>query len=292
MLRRYKGGYISPSLVSTSTSGATGRFSLPYQMQAAGSGTWPITTSVTYNNLINNFVGTKYYISPTGSDSNPGTSEGAPLQTYTQFRTLTSATTASIMCVFLAGTYTMTTLGLTGSAECCFTDENYQRTFVCKEPSLTIFNWLANGGKRDAAPFYFRNANTKFYGGIVKRDNNGRTLNYSNAFFNGTTLAFAGKVYNTVLAETNANNLWSVSYNNAGWSGTQGPYYCTFAGNAAAQASYAGAATFVGDYCAGNYSVTSSFPLFTNYVNAAGTMNPTTYEIAGSSGVYNGEYHW
>lgn len=295
MLRRYEGSYISASLVTTSNTRANGVYSLSHQMQAVRANNWPIgfpTTADVYNGLINNFSGTKYFISPTGSDTNAGTSEGSPLQTYAQFRTLTSANASSIMCVFLPGTYTLSSISASGTGESCFSDDNAQRTFVCKSPSETVFNWTANLGRRDAAPFWFRNANTKFYGGVVRRNNNGRTLNYSNAFFNGTTIAFVGQVYNTVIAETNANNLWALSYNNGTWATTQGVFFCTFAVSAAAQSSYSGADTFNGNSCAGNYSVTSATPLFTNYVNAAGTMNATTYFIAGASGVYNGLYRW
>jgi len=292
MLRRYKGGFLTSTLPQTTVGVTNGMYSLPIQSQAVQSGTWPLSSSQNYANLITNFSGTKYYISPTGSDSNPGTSENLPLQTYAQFRTLTSANTAAIMCVFLPGSYTLPTLPLTSSGECCFTDEARERIYVCKTPSETVFEWSANGGKRDCAPFYFRNANTRFYGGVIKRDNNARTLSYSTAFFNGTTIGFVAKVYNVVLAEVNANGNWSVSYNNTDWNSNMSVTNCTFAVSEAALASYSGVATFIGDYCAGNYTVTSTFPLFTNYVNANGTMNPTTYSIAGTSGVYTGQYAW
>lgn len=292
MLRRYKGGYISSTMPTTSVNGVSGMYSLPSQVQAVQSNSWPLASVINYQNLITNFSGTKYYISPTGSDSNPGTSENLPLQTYAQFRTLTSANTAAIMCVFLPGTYTLSTILATASGECCFTDEARERIFVCKTPNQTTFEWTANGGRRDCAPFYFRNVNTRFYGGVIKRDNNARTLNYATAFFNGTTLGFVAKIYNVVLAEVNANGNWSLSYNNSAWNANMGVYNCTFAVIEAAAASYAGADTFIGDYCAGNYSVTTATPLFTNYVNAAGTMNPTTYVISGTSGVYTGAYAW
>lgn len=291
MLRRYRGGYISATKKTTTLSSASGMFNLAYQ--ASNSANWPGLNNPAYQQLIDNFIGTRYYISPTGSDTNSGLNESAPLATYNQFRALTSAITSSVMCIFLQGTYSLSTIVSNASfSECCFTDENYQRVFVCKTPNATIFNWTADNGKRDCAPFYFRNINSAFYGGIINRNNNGRTLNYSTAFFNQSTVGFAGKVYNTVIAEVNANAKWSLSYNNASWSGTQGAYYCTFAVGAAALGSYSGTATFPGDYCAGNYSVTNSFPLFTNYVNANGSMNPTTYQIAGTSGVYNGTYAW
>lgn len=292
MLRRYKGGFLTSVLPTTTSGYTTGRYSLPLQSQAMQSGTWPLSSGQIYNSLITNFVGTKYYISPTGSDSNPGTSENQPLATYAQFRSLTSTTNASIMCVFLPGTYSLASILATANAECCFTDEAYSRTFVCKVPSQTVFNWSANGGRRDCAPFYFRNTNSRFYGGVINRDNNARTLNYSCAFFNATTLGFVAKVYNVVLAEVNANGNWSLSYNNGTWNTNMEVNNCTFAVSEAALTSYSGAATFIGDKCAGNYTVTTTFPLFTNYVNANGSMNPTTYQIVGSSGVYTGIYAW
>lgn len=290
MLRRYRGGFITATKTTTTPSSASGIFNLAYQ--ASNHESWPAPGYVYYNQLIDSFSGTKYYISPTGNDANPGTNENLPLQSYSQFRVLTSGNASDIMCVFLPGTYTLPTILATASGESCFTDESYKRVFVCKIPNQTVFEWTANGGRRDCAPFYFRNVNTRFYGGVIKRDNNARTLNYATAFFNGSTLSFVGKIYNVVLAEVNANGNWSLSYNNAGWNSNTGVYNCTFAVIEAAASSYSGVATFPGDYCAGNYSVTNTFPLFTNYVNANGTMNPTTYAIAGTSGVYNGTYAW
>lgn len=244
-----------------------------------------------YVTLINNSTATKYYIDAVfGSDTNDGLSFSTPIQTYSRFRTLTSAITTPVMVIFLEGTYTLSSF-VSGSGEFCFNDDGRERHFVC-QPGKAVFNWTANGGARDAAPFRFANAATRFYGGIVRRNNNGRTLNYSTAFFNGTTVTFNGIVFNTVIAETNANNNWSLSYNNADWTGTQGPYYCTFAVGTTALSSYTGGTTFTGNFCAGNWGVNITSATFTNYVNASGAMNATTYAIAGSSGVYNGTYAW
>ena len=296
MVKRYSGGFISSQTLNVSRTTASGLFDLPYQIKAQKNSLWPnqsLGPPQAYLDLINNFTSTVYYISPTGSDSNSGTSTDTPLQTYAQFRTLTSSITTSIMCVFLPGTYTLSSIIANATySECCFTDENYERIFVCQVPNQTIFEWTANAGKRDAQPFYFRNANTRFYGGVIKRNNNGRTLNYATSFFNNSTMNFVAKVYNVVIAEVNANNYWSLSYSNSTWPSTMGVYYCTFAVGAAALGSYSGGTSFIGDYCAGNYSYTGTFPSFTNYVNANGGMNATTYAISGTSGVYNGTYAW
>jgi hypothetical protein len=245
-----------------------------------------------YQSLISLYAGGVYYIDGViGSDSNAGT-QSSPLRTYAGFRTLTSGTTSAVMAVFKAGTYTMSSIVSNATySECCFTDEGYERIFIC-EPGKVIFEWVANGGKREASPFWFRNANSRIYGGIVKRNNNGRTASYSVSWFNDQTSVYAGRLYNTVLLETGTNNSWSISYKNAGtWAATSGVYYCTFAGTAALS-SYSGGASFYGDACAGNYSAGITSANFTNYVNSNGTMNTSTYAIAGSSGVYQGTYAW
>ena len=293
MTRRYPSGLISPTTFVTTADNASGIFDIPTQMQLKNSQLWPTKNTnfnSTYQNLINNFSGTKYYVSTTGSDTNDGLSENTAFQSYARFYAVTSALTTNIMCIFLPGTYTLSSITLASDCEVCISDNSYPRTYVCS-PGKTIFQWTASAGKRDCAPLNFNNAGSNIYGATIKRNNNSRTLNYSVAFFNNTTANFLGKAYNTVFQETNANGNWSMNYANSGFPTGSEVNYSTFAVVQAALSSYSGTGLVLNN-CAGNYTYTTSSSTFNNWVTANGTMDPTSYYIAGASGVYNGTYAW
>jgi hypothetical protein len=284
-------------LGNTNSIGSGGIYNLSDAYNAARAGLWPtspLNWPTAYSNLINGFSGTKYYIDAVnGNDSNSGTI-AAPLKTMGQFVTLTNSTSGSIMAVLYPGTYNQTALSVNGGSV-CFYDNNNARTLV-GFPGKCFLTYTANTGDRDSEILAFQNASSAAYGITFQRNNNSRTTNYTVAMFGhpGSSSYFAGKMYNCVFQETNANNAWSLGYANNGFPAGAALNYCTFAVNAASAGDYSGSGMAVNS-CFFNYTYTSSSNTFSACeTGSAHTLNFTTYKSteATASGIAYGTYAW
>lgn len=300
MVKRYFGGIMS---ATPPTIGATayGFWNQPAQAQAQKAGTWPILAlpgmTAAYQTLINNFAGTKYYLSPTGNDTNNGTSKDTPLATYGRFYTLTSANTGNIMLIVLPGTYSLSSVNLFNSyGEVAISDNGYARQIVCA-PGQVTFNWTPTIGLRDAAPFNLANASSNVYGCIFNRNTENRSETYAVAVFNNTTAAFTGKVYNVAIKETNTTGnggKWSLNYANGSFPAGTAAYQCAFYSPLAPMSSYSGSGMDVVNCVSNTNLVGTTSVTLTNYLNAAGTMNSTNFSVSSATnqGVYYGTYAW
>jgi hypothetical protein len=242
-----------------------------------------------YNNLVDGAAVVKY-VSASGSDSNNGNTVTTPYLTIAQALSATSGTATTVTIVILAGTYNISaTSGGTGSY--CINDGGNPRRFVCA-PGQVIINCTDATGSRDFAPIYFGNASSTIYGAIIKRNNSGRTLTYGTAFFNDTTVLFKGSAYNTVFQETNANNIWTIQYDNDSNGGGK-VYNCTFYNGANGSGDYSGGASLVITDSVFNTTYGSSSATFTGVLTSQ-TVNATTYVTTGvtTKGVYSGTYAW
>ena len=158
-----------------------------------------------YQALIDGFSGTKKYIDGVnGSNSNNGDTVNTAYATIDYAITANTSATAT-MFVIAEGTYTMTAVSTGNSL--AIRDGGNHREFLC-QPGSVVIQWTANTADRDSPITQFTNTNSKIYGGILKRNNNGRTANYSVAYYKGQSL---GNFYNCVFSETNANNAWRSS---------------------------------------------------------------------------------
>ena len=275
-----------------------GLYNLSDTYVASRAGLWPAAPLVwptAYTDLMNNFSGTKYYIDAVkGSDSNNGLSVGTAVKTIGQFVTLTNTTNASIMAIILPGTYNPTAISVSGGSVSYY-DNNYARTLV-GFPGKCIWDYTANTGDRDSEVIAFQNASSAAYGITFKRNNNTRSANYTTAFFGhpGSSSYFAGKMYNCVFQETNANNAWSLGYANSNFPAGAALNYCTFAVNAASAGDYSGSYMEV-NYCFFNYTYTSSSNTFSHVeIGTSHSLNFTTYKSSEAtiSGIAYGTYAW
>ena len=100
--------------------------------------------------------------------------------------------------------------------------------------------------------------------------------------------------YNCVFQETNANNNWSILYdNNSSASATVNN--CSFYVSAAGLGDYSGGTSFSIINCAFNYTYSTTVTTNTNsYILSSHNMNSTTYVSPGATnqGVYYGTYAW
>jgi hypothetical protein len=238
-----------------------------------------------YFDLISDYTGTKKYIdSANGSDLNDGSSVANAYQTIDH--ALNENTTATpTMFVFLEGTYTITSVATGNSVG--LRDGGNERVFVCC-PGRTVIQWVADAAGRDAPMVQITNANSAIYGGIIRRNNNGRTTNYTVAYWKGPTL---GNYYNCVFSETNANNAWSYQYDNSG-TNNLAIRNCTFFNGANPSGNYTNAGTCLTIDSVFNTAVTTG-GTETNVFKSQ-TVDPTTYETIGvtTAGVYSGTYSW
>jgi hypothetical protein len=243
-----------------------------------------------YDDLVDNFTGTKKYIRATGgSDSNNGNSVDTAYATIGYALAQNTSATPT-MFVILEGTYTLTpTSGGNGAAVGLYDSGNH-REFVCSPGRVTI-QFTANIGDRDTTFTHFSNTSTKVYGAIFKRNNNGRTTNYTVAYFKGGGGGARGNYYNCVFQETNANNAWSYQYDNYG-NNNLAVRNCTIYNGAAPSGNYSNAGTCLTIDSVFNTTVTTG-GTETNVLKSQ-TVNATTYETTGvtTAGVYSGTYSW
>lgn len=240
-----------------------------------------------YESLVDAFTGTIKYISAsTGSNSNTGNSVGSPYLTI-DYALAQNSTSTPTMFVILEGTYTLTATSINGSSV-GLTDGGNHREFVCA-PGKVIIQHTASGADRDSAIFHFANTSSKIYGAIIKRNNNGRTTNYTVAYFRMGSAK--GNFYNCVFSETNANNTWSYQYDNDGLNNLA-VRNCTIYNLAAPGSNYTNAGTCLTIDSVFNTTVTTG-GTETNVLKSQ-TVNGTTYVTTGvtTAGVYSGTYAW
>lgn len=198
------------------------------------------------------------------------------------------------MIVIYPGVYSATATPVNASSSALFLDPgaSYSTQVVCS-PGQVIISY-SSGTERDGPVCSFYNANSAVYGATILRNNNAKAESYMTAFVNNTTAGFAGKMYNTVLRETNANNKWSLQYDNSAV-GTGELVYCSVYTLAAGLADYSGGSGFKVTNCAFNYAYGTTAATVTNaQILASNNMNPTTYVSPGvtTAGVYYGTYAW
>lgn len=303
MTKRYLGGLISTTAPSVGVLSAPGIYSISQQVQYQNSNTWPrnlYSFPTVYQSLITGFSGTVLYVDASiGNDTNNGTSMLTPYATVDKAQTTrTSLSTSNVMIVIRPGTYTVSVTN-NGSASYAFFDISsaYYTVYVCA-PGKTILNFTS-GTARDGAICAFNHSSSAMYGAILNRNNNGKTLNYSTAFFNNTTTTYLGSLYNCVISEVNPNNIWAIQYDNSA-AGTGKVDYCSFYVPAIGQNSYGGSASFVLTNSVFNYGYGTDLAAKTTdlTLSPAGTMTSGSatppYVSPGTTtqGVYYGTYSW
>jgi len=244
-----------------------------------------------YETIVSSSASVKY-VSATGSDANNGNTVTTPYLTIAQALSATSGTATSVTIVVLAGTYNISASAVNASfSASCIIDGGKPRLFVCA-PGQVIINCTDATGLRDFSPISFSNANSAIYGAILKRNNGARTLSYATSFFNDETSNFKGKAYNTVFQEINANNIWSIQYDN-GNDSTAKAYNCTIYTGAAGTGDYSGTTGCVITDTVFNSTYGTSSATFTGCLTSQ-TVNATTYVTTGvtTKGVYSGTYAW
>jgi hypothetical protein len=254
-----------------------------------------------YVSLINSSTDTKYYIDAVnGSNSNDGTSIATPWQTYAYAFDQTKNVTSAIMFIFAEGTYTQLIVDPTDTSftSALIADNNKPRTFVC-QPGKVIFT--GTGSSVRDMPMYRLGPTSSVYGAIFRRDNNGKTANYSVAMVRGTGgyPGHSGNVYNCVFEEINANGNWSLQYDN--WANSTGQIVNSLFNVVEVGASdYAGSSGLVLSNCAFTYTWGSGNATKTNTdvgvtVISSNTQIVDPYKITSnntSKGVWSGTYKW
>lgn len=278
---------------------ASGFFSTNEALIKGKEGKFPRTVAVSdyfpteYMNVIDGFTGTKLYLSSVfGNDDFSGTTAASSFRTFDKLNTTINALTEPAMAIILPGNYTGTSLAPSSSASAILWDKGYERQYLLA-PKLASISWTS-GSQRDAGIIAFSNANSKVYGGIFNRNNNGKSVNYSAAFFPLTWFGVGGGMYNCVIDETNGNGNWSLQYNNSGLAGYI--EYCTFAVGQNGLTDYSGGSTFQALNCEFNYAASTSATI-TGSINPVPNNNisPTTYLAdppSANAGVYKGTYAW
>lgn len=245
-----------------------------------------------YDSLVDAFTGTIKYISAgTGSNSNTGNSATTAYLTI-DYALAQNTSSTPTMFVILAGTYTVTPQAYGNTfATFALGDNNYQRVFVAA-PGLVKIQFTTAGGY-GPYPADFKNSSSACYGIIFERNNGGKTLNYETALFCGTNSVGAseGNFYNCGFTETNANNAWSLQYDNNSTISSL-INNCTFKFGAAGASDYTGSSGLVFNNSIFNQvSPTSSSvknnTLFSQTVSASYVTTGVT-----DRGVYSGTYAW
>lgn len=241
-----------------------------------------------YQTLISNFAGTKYYVSTTGNNSNAGTSEGTAWATPPY--AFETAVTGS-MIIIMPGTYTYSTTG--NMTESSYNgsgvwDNNKNLQIVCAPGQVTLN--ISNSGARDFHAISLRNASSSIYGAYIRRDNGGRTNNYSVAFmgFNAGYNDVDCKMYNIIIREVNANGNHSAHYDNsslANWVANN----CLFIGSTWSGNYSGGTGVTVNNCAATNASWTTSGANNNTLRPASPTSN---FSTGTTQGVYSGTYAW
>jgi len=261
---------------------------------------------IEYLKIIDSHIGQVRYISATkGSDSNDGLTPSTPYQTLEYARAQTNSITTRVLFVVGAGTYTPPPVRIDANINAqIYTDtvtSTRHRTLLCA-PGKTIISWtspnaantIING--RDAPAVPYIGTLGLAYGAIFLRDNGGRTVNTSVAFFRSTQ-AWEPKFENCVLREANVNQSWSLNFDVARNSLLKANN-CTFYTTANALLNFSSSSTLriANSVFARAWSstvTTGTLPTFVNTVNMQ-TVDPVTYVTTGQTirGVHSGTYSW
>ena len=240
-----------------------------------------------YISLIDSFS-TKYYVSTDGSDGNPGT-ENSPFLTIDKALQVAGNNTAIVM---KEGTYSIINNGPGSYGERMFYTTS--SVSIIGEPGKVIITEASNKGARDNHVFGMQNSGCKIYGLVIRRNNEGRTNNYSNAMWGFDASASFGEVYNCVIQEMNANGQMSHVYDNSGTGGGK-LYNCTIVASAWQTAYTCGSTNLTQNTALTSSNTFNLCGTSTNNVNSA-SINQVTYELTNYSnttyGVYSGTYAW
>jgi hypothetical protein len=163
-----------------------------------------------YQSLINGFA-TQRYVSPSGNNSNSGTT-GSPWLTLEH---AIANTPSGGAIVILPGTYAITSENHSSYSEGMLRDNNKALHFI-GVPGKVIITEADNLSRRDNHMWCMLNTGTRAYGLIVRRDNNGRVDNYATAVLGRDAGSVHGRAYNCVFQEMNANGWASLVYDNTG----------------------------------------------------------------------------
>jgi hypothetical protein len=218
------------------------------------------------------------------------------VETYTQLVAAINAASAVTQTAiilsgdtFIPGGGEALTLNMTGTgASAVVADLGKPISFICA-PGQTIIQWTAATTSRDGPMVYFANASSAIYGAYLKRDNNGKTLNYSTAFVRSA--GGLGYVYNCIFREMNANNNWSRNYAPSGANSYQINYTSIYV-NANGLSDFSSSAGASWNYCTNNYAKGSGT---TPWLNSAENVTyNSNFSITGNTtqGVYAGTYAW
>ena len=306
MVKRYIGGIMTAYPPTIGVNGATGFYTLSEHAQYKANNLWPTSIysfPTAYQSLITAFSGSGtilYVDALVGNDSYNGNSILTAYATIDKANAVRAALGAvNVMIVVRPGTYSVSVTSVSSASYAFFDPANGANStiYVCA-PGKTVFNFTS-GAARDGAICSFNNASSAMYGAIILRNNNGKTLNYSTAFFNNQTAGYLGTLYNCVVGETNANNKWAVQYDN-GAAGTGKANNCSFYVGAAGQPSYGGSTSLTLTNCVFNYGYGTDNGTHNNelVLSPTGTMTSGTafppYVSPGTStqGVYGGTYAW
>lgn len=281
----FNGGLIGKYKESIGSQSNPGVWTLNEQRIWRGvAGRWPTAPlpgdpfPTAYRELIDAAT-TKYFVdSLTGSDLSTGTS------TETAFATVdhavATAPTGSTIVVY-PGTYNNPNSYASmydSYYSSVLIDRAKHLTFICA-PGRVVFTGT-DLGRRDFGAATFGNASSKLYGAIIKRNNGGRTNNYSTAM----NRSGGGQFYNCVFQEIGSNGYFSLHYASAAitWSN------CLIIGG-----SWRGNYNSTGSllYSASNNASTSA--IGTNTGNGLGVAINSDWSVGSTAyGVYSGTYAW
>ena len=256
---------------------------MPIQQTFLGLGADSSPFPTAYKNLIANYSAsnTRYYDISNGNDSNNGQTEATAKQNLgSDLNSWLNGSNGRIA-VIMPGTYPITnhTPGSYGNRMLQW-DTNSK--CVCAPGQVIITS--TSSPARDLHIFGMRDGNAAIYGAIIKRNNEGRTNNYSD-------------VYNCVVEETNGNNSMSHIYDNSG----SGNRYMERSTIVADMVSPYTCGTSLADNIAMTYSQSHFCPSGNNFkYNVTFTTSPSgnPYYINNSTsdnatfGVYGGTYSW
>ena len=240
-----------------------------------------------YQQVIDAFTGTKYYVDPAGSNGAAGT-EVAPWQTINH---ATATAVTGSMIIVKPGTYQQSTVMFEDNSftSKIYWDNGKNLRVVCSPGQVKIIGPATDPGERDFHHIIQTNSSSKLYGCIIYRNNNGRTNNYSNAIFGyPTPAANTGEVYNTFFRETGSNGQWSLHYDNPNdhsWKAFNSSFMgSNWVGN------YTGGSSTQCVNCAGSVAWVSSGTNTSPLQNA--TFNNDFSCQSSTQGVYSGTYAW
>ena len=302
-------GTASPITVNGLTNGTSYTFTVTATnsygtgpSSTASNSVTPVVFAGAYATLISSFAGTKIYVDiVNGSDTtNNGLSAATPFATITKALTYRDTLTGGTYAIIVyPGTYNMSPYYIGANVSAGIADVNPSgstsktTTFICA-PGKVIISFTSDATARDGPAVFQSGTTSGVYGAIIKRNNNGKTTSYSTAFFAGTWGGAYGVYYNCVFQETNANNAWSILYDN-GSTGSATVNNCSFYVSAAGLGDYSGGTSFSIINCAFNYTYSTTVTTNTNsYILTSHNMNSTTYVSPGATnqGVWYGTYAW